>query len=59
MQKFERVVFVLLGDVNLGTVGILQPMRARIGATKVKVLGRKFAVVPFADMADVIAVGSQ
>ena len=58
-QKLQCVVFVLLGDVNLGAVGLLDPMSAGVGAAKVEVLGRELAIVPLADVPDVIAVRPQ
>ena len=58
-QKLEGVIFVFLGDVDFGAVGLSDPVGAAVGPAEVEFILRKRAVVPFADVADMIAVAAE
>lgn len=58
-EEIECVVFVALGDVDLTALAVIIPMFARVGFGVVELLCREFAVVPLADLADVVAIGAK
>ena len=58
-QEFEGIVLIFLSDMDFRPVRLLDPMFAVVRAGEVEFLRRKSAVMSFADVADVIAVGFQ
>lgn len=58
-QEIEGVVFVPFGDVNLSTLAIIIPVLAGVRLSVVEFFGWKFPVMPFPDLADVVAIGPE
>ena len=59
LQKLEGVIFIALSDVDRLAVFALIPMLAGVGAAEVVTLCWELAVMPLADMTDVVAVLTQ
>jgi len=59
LEKLKSIVFIALGDVDFFAVFTLKPMLALVAAAKVVVLLGELAVMPLADMADMVAVLTQ
>ena len=55
-EEVERIVLILLGDVDPFTVLVFDPVPTVIGAAEVELLGGKFSVMPFANVADPIPI---
>ena len=58
-KKLQGVVLILLRDVDFHPVRPGHPVGSAVGATEVVILFRKRAVVPLADVSDVISMAPQ
>ena len=59
LEELKGVIFIALGNVDWLTVFALKPMLAGLGSAEVVTVCRELAVMPLADMTDVVAVLTQ